>query len=334
MAAPQSRRTGLVLGALLLALLAGGTAMLLRSDDPAVVEVAEVPTDSAPAPVSAPVPDDAAALTPWNAEDSSLRGSQSDGHVTFSAHGHLIVDRDLRAVFDHFLSLLGEQDLAQIRAHLRQHLQDSYPGQDHAQVLELFERYVAYLRASEQLRSSGDLRARHEDLKELRRRTLGDGLADAFFAAEEAHVDWTLENLRIASDPALDEASRQAALDRHAENLPEAERGHRHDSEVGVLAEQQSQLFEELQADPQTRFEERAALFGADAATRLGELDRQRADWARRLQQYREARARIQADPAMDPDARSSALQALLQSSFEAHERRRIEALERIDQGG
>ena len=46
---------------------------------------------------------------------ASLRDSEPDGAVTLDANGRVIVSRELRRLFDYFLSALGERDVAAIR---------------------------------------------------------------------------------------------------------------------------------------------------------------------------------------------------------------------------
>jgi lipase chaperone LimK len=74
----------------------------------------------------------------------------------------------------------------------------------------------------------------------------------------------------------------------------------------------------------------RAANLGAEAAARLADLDRARAAWDARLAQFRTARAALLADPALDDAERRRRVDALLERSFTAQERIRIEAIDRI----
>jgi len=71
-------------------------------------------------------------------------------------------------------------------------------------------------------------------------------------------------------------------------------------------------------------------MLGAEAAARLAELDRQRAAWTARLEDYRARRAAIEGSIS-DPGDRTSAIEDLLARSFSAEERIRVEALDRMD---
>src|SRR5207253_1639564 len=70
--------------------------------------------------------------------------------------------------------------------------------------------------------------------------------------------------------------------------------------------------------------------FGAEAADRLEDLDRQRAAWQRRLDDYREARDAIARSDSLDAGARDRAIETLRAERFTPEERLRVVALDRI----
>jgi lipase chaperone LimK len=65
---------------------------------------------------------------------------------------------------------------------------------------------------------------------------------------------------------------------------------------------------------------------GEEAAARLGELDRRREEWSRRVEAFREERARIRAS-IREEGARGAAEQALLERSFTEQEQLRVRAI-------
>jgi lipase chaperone LimK len=69
---------------------------------------------------------------------------------------------------------------------------------------------------------------------------------------------------------------------------------------------------------------------GAAAAERLDALDRERAQWQQRLDDYGHARQTIEDNPTLSPDARVQALEALRAERFTAQERLRVEALDEV----
>ena len=71
--------------------------------------------------------------------------------------------------------------------------------------------------------------------------------------------------------------------------------------------------------------------FGRDAALRLAELDRRRAEAARRLAEYQRQRDAILADTSLGADERAAAVEALRAARFEPRELARIRALDRAE---
>jgi len=256
---------------------------------------------------------------------TSLRGTAVDGDVRFDANGRLVLDAELRRLFDYHLSLLGERGLEAIRALLRRTLSARLEPARIETVLAHFDRYTAYLEAVSRsgIASESDPTRRLAALRLLRRERLGDAMATGFFAEEEALADMTLRRIEIAADPKLDaERKREAlaALDREAGYTTRAS------AELPDMAA----AIERNARTASERDAERSALWGEDAARRLAALDAERAAWETRVRRYADARARIERDARLNPSARAQAIAALRGQMFDATEQRRIAALEDI----
>jgi lipase chaperone LimK len=261
--------------------------------------------------------------------ETSLRGTVEDGEVRFDANGALAIDRDLRRRFDYYLSLIGEHDLAQIRARLQRSLENDVGPARAVAALEAFDRYVAFQRASDAagIASVEDPAERLRRVAQLRRETLGATMAEAFFGDEERLAELTLRRMRIVSDPAMGANEKRAAL-----TALDAETGHATRAEAGVseLVAEQNAQFAALRSTTEQRRAEREAAWGADAAQRLARLDRTRAAWEVRVRAYVAERARIDADPRLDAQRRQQAIATLRTRSFSPPEQRRIASLEAI----
>ncbi|MCC7250156.1 MAG: hypothetical protein IT473_16155 [Lysobacter sp.] len=261
----------------------------------------------------------------------SLRGTEVDGDVHFDERGAPIPDADLRRLFDYHLSLIGEQSLDTIRAALRRTLSARWDVARVERVMALFERYLSYREALAQshIADDPDSARRLAEAKRLRRQTLGESMANGFFAEEEALAELTLRRVRIASDADLDSQRKREALRaldatanydaRAAADLPE------------VAAAQAAEL-EHRQLSPAQRSAERSALWGPEAAQRLATLDAEQAEWDARVRRYADARARIAADPRLNPQARTQAIARLRAQLFAPNEQRRIASLEAVGQ--
>ena len=262
---------------------------------------------------------------------SSLRGSEVDGGLAFDAAGRVVPDAGMRRLFDYYLSLIGERDPAQIRQLLQADLVQRHGAARAAEALAYFDRYVAYLQrlADARIDALPRLQDRFDRTVALRRDALGEAMATAFFAEDEARARLTLQRLAIAADATLDreeKARRLAALD------ADAGYAQRQEADTAALAAAQDDELARSHADAAQRAEAREALWGREAAGRLAQLDAERARWDERVADYLAARSGIEADPRLSPADRARALAALRAQRFDAAEQRRIVSLEAIGQ--
>lgn len=262
---------------------------------------------------------------------SSLRGTETDGGVSLDANGNVVLDLRLRRLFDYYLSLIGERDRAQIRQLLDAYLLDRHGPQHAATVLAYFDRYAAYLQllADAQLARSSDPQERLDRVSALRRQALGDAMAAAFFAEEEALAALTLKRMKIAADDRLSPERKSELL---ADLDLAAGFSARTEADTASDVADQNRSFELQRSTPQQRAAEREALWGKEAAQRLAELDASRARWDARIDAYLSARSRIDADRTLSAAARAQAVATLRAQHFDAIEQRRIASLEAVGQ--
>ena len=287
------------------------------------------PTPAAAVPPEHPVP--ATPLAPllerWQA--SSQRGSAIDGELSFDDDGRLHVDLGLRRLFDYALSLQGEFSLGEIRQLLHHWVATRHDGAVADAVLAQFERYLALKQDEARLAGISDLGERLAALIDLREQHFGAD-ADALFGDDEAYAIHTLQRLTLLRDASLSAEARAAALAELDARRPQAERAAERDSLSAVLAAEHERQLAEQAVPPEQVQEERAALWGADAAERLAALDAERAAWDARLADYAAARQRVLGDPRLNAAGREAALAALRQRGFSDAEQRRIASLEAI----
>jgi lipase chaperone LimK len=264
-------------------------------------------------------------------DTSSLRGTEVDGSVSFDASGQVVLEPGLRRLFDYYLSLIGERDADQIRQLLAGHLLGRYGANQAQMVLKYFDRYVAYQQrlAETKIGDAVDPQERLEKAMALRHELLGDDMATAFFAEEEALAALTLKRMAIASDASL-------TAERKSERLAELDRSEgrtaRAEADTASAVADQERRFERTHATASQRATEREALWGKEAAERLALLDEQRARWDARIEQYLFERSRIEGDRSLSPAARAQALAALRARHFDGAEQRRVASLEAIGQ--
>jgi lipase chaperone LimK len=245
--------------------------------------------------------------------DGSLRGTMVDGSVTVGFAGQVQPDPALRRLFDYYLSLLGETDLAGIRQLLREDLrQRPIDAGQQATVMQLFARYVAYQQARTALAAAGanDLGVRLAQDRAMRQRLLGPALAQAFYPTADADDARLLRQLAH-----IDSSGGAGAQDEHALTTVDA-----------TIQTQTDQLAAQ-QRTPEQLHAERAATWGNAAADRLAALDRQRTQWQQRLAAFAAQATALQRDPSLDDPQRRATLQQLLDQQFQGPQRLQAQAM-------
>lgn len=269
----------------------------------------------------------------------SLAGTQAPGGWQRVEDGQLVPTPQLRELFEYYLSALGEEPLQTIVARIRAALA-VLPPAARQQALEILGHYLDYRLALTQLGSgeqgsvglSGDpdaIAAQLAKVRDLRRQTLGEDVADAFFARDEALDQYTLTRLRIERDDSLSAAQKKAQLAAAATQLPESMQASRAATERFADYQQSLQKLRSEGASAAQIDQLRQQTFGAEAAQRLAALDQQRADWQKRWQAYRNAVAQLDAS-GLASDEKVQQQAQLRQQYFSASELPRVKALDSI----
>jgi lipase chaperone LimK len=305
-----------------------GPAPPARPAPPAEVRRTGEPPAAPPSPRPAPPP--SARIEPPAALPGSLAGTEPDGEIRADDAGHLVIDLELRRLFDHFLIATGEEPVAAIRARIVAVLHARLPATAEAEAIAILDRYLAYRDAARQLSPPDDPRAGLGQLHDLRARLFAPEVARAFFADEEAATYAALDRRDALLDPALSPAERERRIAEIDARLPAAVREARAAATAPIDELNREQAMRAAGAGGDQIAAARAAAFGPEAAARLAELDRSRAAWDARLTRFRAARAQLLADPGIDDAERNRRIAELLASSFTPEERVRIEALDRI----
>jgi lipase chaperone LimK len=330
------RRT---LGGVGLALCLTGAAAVIvsrRGDEPSAptaAPTAYVPGASGATP-STVLPSERPARRP-----RSLRGTRTDGGLLVDSDGRFVPTLDARRLFDYFLTTEGELEPEALRARIVREIEHRLPPAAARDAAALLDRYLAYrealrTRVAADPTGPDDLEGRLAMLVALRREVLGEVAATAFFSAEETEARLLLETRRILGDQTLPPEERAAHVEElytdHDATLPDGVRAAR---AAGRLAAMLPAAEAEVRARGGGDAEIQALrerLAGPEAAARLADLDQRRAAWDARVDAYRAARARLEHDATLTPDARAGAVARLLSESFTPAERLRVAALDRL----
>ncbi|WP_284620572.1 lipase secretion chaperone [Aquabacterium humicola] len=233
----------------------------------------------------------------------SLRGAEPDGELLATASGALKVSASVRRRFDHLLSTVGELSLPEITALIRRQAEAELPATAVQQLLDLWERYVklqAYrFRSAVQLDDMATVMPALEERSRVRRELLGPEWAEAFFGDEERALR---EQVARASSGLLQEPASLPLLPAAARRPASTD-------------------------DLQLVHQQRVATLGVEVAERLREVDRQQADWDRRLEQVRAVVEVLRRSPELADVARGAAIARHIELHFDASERLRARAL-------
>jgi lipase chaperone LimK len=258
----------------------------------------------------------------------SMEGTRPDGDIRQGGTGQLVVDAELRHLFDYYLAALGEKDLDAIRGEIERELERRLAPAAATQARRLLASYLDYKRALADLEkgrpASGTMaqsaRARFDAMQRLRTRFFNPRDSAGLFGASDALDADALARLEISQDRSLTDARRAdklAALERH---LPASVRIEREAPLRIIRLEDAAQALRKQGASDDELYRLRAAALSPAAANRLAELDREEDAWKRRIDAYLALRRQL---PAGD-----GALPSLRDQHFSAREQLRLGAYE------
>lgn len=265
---------------------------------------------------------------------SLLGTAVPDGWARTDRLGNLIPTAELRALFEYFLSALGEETLPQLVARIESAL-DTLPEPARSQARSILGAYLDYKLAVSELEQSygeaaatdiGEMQRRMAEVHGLRRTWLDAETVEAFFADEEANDRFQLELRRIAADDSLSADQRREAR-REAERL--LPRPLREAREQTRRFSDYQRARQELADDPEALKAWREQAFGAEAAERLARVEQEQKAWDRRWQAYAEERDRLARSGLAGPEL-AEALDRLRGRHFNDTERIRAEALDSL----
>ncbi len=262
---------------------------------------------------------------------SSLEGTEADGSLEADGRGRLVLGPGVRRYFEHFLSAEGEESLAAVRARVVAGARARLPAAAAGEVEALFDRYLHYRDAGRGLRQGEGLAPEQAfaRIAALRKETLGEEAAAALFADSAPLDALAVARLALAGDQSLtgaERASREAALE---SGLPPALRAARllATEPLRLDAEEAAMRGAGASADELAAAREQTS--GREAAQRLAELDRARAQWQERLSDFARRRAALEQEEPVQ-SAREERLHQLLAELFSPREQLRVLALARV----
>jgi lipase chaperone LimK len=271
---------------------------------------------------------------PVQVRPRSLRNTEVDGALRVDPQGNLRVDPEVLRLFDYFLTALGEEPEEVIRTRIVAAIRARLDGRAEGQAVALLDRYLAYRAGGSSLQVDVEDRpaARLSALRRIRREHFGEPLASELFGMEEREEEAVIEEGRVASDATLAPEEHEARIAQIEATLPDAVREARAAARRPLRQQAEEAAMREAGATAREIYDHRVATIGIEAADRLAELDRRRAEWNLRVAVFRAERERIEAIMS-DPAQRDAAEAARLAREFTLDEQLRVRAILRMTGG-
>jgi len=269
---------------------------------------------------------------------ASFRGTTPDGALRVDEKGNLLIENEVRLLFDYFLSGYGEEASEKLEARIRAYIQAHLNEPAISQANQLLDDYLALrlgLTALEQDNDTRDLdtesmEKRLQAIRDMRRTYLTAEAADAFFAEEEAYDRFTLNKIKILQQTQLSPEQKAYHLAEIAQQLPESVQHALQSSQQLIDLQHHTQRILQAGGTEETLHQMRSMQVGSVAAQRLAELDQRRDHWRQRFDRWLLERGSVQLNPGLSETDKNALLVQLRRERFDESELRRVEALERI----
>lgn len=266
----------------------------------------------------------------------SMAGTRPDGALRTNADERLEVNAELAYLFDYYLAGLGERPLETVRAEIIRELDRRLPAGAATEARRLLDAYLAYKQALAEVERglqqgavagtagvAQRARQRLEAMRQLRANYFSEAEIAGLFGASDAYDLDAIARMEIGADASLDEAGRQRRLAALDAQLPAAVKAEREaPSRVLRLAEAVSQA-RAGGADENEIYRLRSAALSPAAAGRLAEVDREEAEWQRRITAYQAQRRQL-----LQTTISEAAQQQLRDAGFSTDEQKRLPAYE------
>lgn len=277
------------------------------------------PPDRSTVPVAAAAP----AAKPFA---PSLEGTRPDGAIRVAPDDSIVVDARLIALFEYYLSTVGERSPDEVRTRIERELDHTLRPAAAGVAKRVLARYLAYKRALATLEAgpglagpdAASLVRRLDALARVRAQFFSKAEIAAIFGQDDAANADALARLRIREDRSLTAQQQQERLAALDASLPADVREAREAPlKIGRLQEEAERM-RAAGAGEEEIFRMRADAFGPDAAGRLAEVDRDEAAWKQRVGAYLAQRKGLS----------DEAVRALRSRMFSEEEQRRLPAYE------
>ncbi len=250
----------------------------------------------------------------------------------------LIPTLAVRELFDHYLSSLGETDLAGVIRLIQAEIHNALPEPARSEAFSLLKRYIDYKIALAELdyvsaqtptndpAYADTLVATQSALHALRSHYFDSAESAQFFAREDAQNDYMIAQIRISRDTTLTKEEKRSQLAQAATLLPADIAASRLRVQKHAHIREQVTEVQASGASEEVVFQLRENSLGTEAAQALAQLDQDRKAWKERLTRFSAERTAILISSLSDED-KAASVDALLTSHFDKNEHKRVRAI-------
>jgi len=271
------------------------------------------------------------AVSQYGSLPGCLQGTRIDGRLAVDAQGNLIIDREMRSLFDYFLSAIVEEGLDKVVGRIEEYIMLTLPAPASEKAMEVFHAYMDYSRSLQRFFPTvnadtdrkafiAELKAAVSERRFSRRKYLPPEVVKAFFTEEETYDEFTLKRLEVEGDDALSEAEKERKVYALEEMLPVATKVDRRHFRKEIALNKQIEDLQKTQGNENQIYELRKGFYGSQAADRMADLDRKRSDLIRRIDSYRESKEMIMNMPSLTEQGRQIRIQDLEKKLFSEEE--------------
>lgn len=280
----------------------------------------------------------------------ALQGTRVPGSFRTDLHGNLIVDHEVRSIFDYHLQLLGtgKYDADSVKAMIEALIAKQLHGDAADQAIELLDRYVSFYEdrdgrmlteelVQQKMQFTGSYESKslamieeyYSAMDELKTNYFSEDERTAFFKDDEYYENYMRQRLAIGANAHSTEQA-QAALAELDQN----------NSDSFHQQRQQTFALDSIKAtmrSEQDSYNKRYALeaqFGEEKAERILAVENARAQWNEKKQQYYALKSKVaQEYQQYDAQQRQNVLNAMMrvELGFTDTEIKRMRMLEGLN---
>lgn len=263
----------------------------------------------------------------------SLKGVPLPQALETDEAGNLVINEQVKKLFDFYLSAVGEESPALIVARIKHQLSSELSGSALAQATDILQNYLSYRNELAVLlegnptgqRSLDEIALLREQIDAMRHRLFFQSQSiEAFFAKQMQYDNYMFARQKLAQADLSDDEKTEALAQLNANTPQWLVTQQRKSKQLNHYREQTKGL----DNDALRQLAEQQ--FGIDAADRLAKLHEQRTKWRQQLAQYHVALAQLLRNEAAGQIHVQQQIEQLRLMHFEPSQLKRVAAIDAV----